>query len=330
MAGKPIHQLRDKADIMVEVLSRARKIESASIASLSNAAGVNPATLNSALINGRLSVQIESQLCALCEFDPGQPTWHSHIRDHSLRPGSERADSARNFRQFLTDRWAARTRPAPARTDWEGDDRTVAAYSDLPDYVDDTLLTHRLDLFHAEDGQSGTCELHFQSDFGYRHHNPTGIRYGIRKAWLELRLAGPRVRGRASLGLDEAYPLPKAWLKARGNDRHLAWEVWSAEGNDQPLQGQYRIKNPALTRLVNCDLSLSLSSKIRVHTLEGFVLLDRAATKADEPQLPLEAAGDTRSALIEIAFAEDFPEDRQNDGWVILSGHDLTFAVEED
>lgn len=309
MPGKPIHQLRQKADVMKEVLFRAEQIEAATLGALAEAATISRPTLNYALNEGRLTVALEQKLCTLCGFDPDEVSWvdmsvvESVRADHAT-PNYPGRDTAEAFHTFLTQLWRKTTGPE--------------AVSEGQSSADDTLLCHRVDMVKSQSGPA-RFDLLFQSDFGHRHHPASGICYAIRQARLDVAILGKSGTAVERLGYDEAFQCRDAEFVARGTDRRPGWDIKRSGNGPQPLKGIYSVRNPALARLESCGPGTRIETRMRVHFHEGFVIPAPGPTQV----------ADNRLALIETVFANDFAGERQIDGWVQLSEHDLKIPGED-
>lgn len=305
MAGKCIHQLREKADVLVEILHRAGRVDSATIGALAKGAGIKPSSFNYSLTEGRLTAPMELKLCAFGGFQPEEISWvdpdvSAAQRKDPYDPRYKGRDTAKDFRTFLLQN---------VNANGSGPE----AISDTLSSADDTFLCHRIDVVGPKDGDAGP-RLIFQSDFGHRYDRASGVRYAIRQARLDVAIVSQRGRVVQRLGLSNPFLASGAAFVARGTDRNPAWDIKHECTQSEALSGIYAAHDPSLAQLEDCSGQVRLETRMRVHFREGFIM----------PSSSLPPISDNQAVLIEAICASDFPTDRVKDGWIQLSEHDLT------
>jgi hypothetical protein len=302
-AGKTIHDLQGKVEVIAEVLFGAGHIGSRSRRALAELAGVSYRTLQSALPQGRVSKILESKLCEAARFSPAEASWCDRTRPESERRKSphsyEGTDETKFFRSMLQEVW--RSRPPKFRA------RTREIIASRRDFASHAITDTR-----QETPFPTGLPLLLETSFGTLWAED--VRYGLRKAQVRLSLVRPSdaefeiIAGRAAGGMS----IGSATLISRGTSELPCWDL-CADGDDGVLDGEYATTASELVSITGYCRGTTLLSDLHAHVHDGFVILG--------PEL-CDLCGNQR-AIIEVLCARELADESRRTGVIRLCHQEL-------
>jgi hypothetical protein len=309
-AGKTIHDLQGKVDVMAEVLFSRGRIGSGTRKALAALAGISYRTLQSALPQGRLSGHVELKLCEAGRFSPTEAAWCDLTRSEAERRrsphGYDGADRIELFREMLQGVWHSRPARFRART------REIAA--PRLEFASHAIKDTRQDVpFPAE------FPLLLEASFGSLWADD--IRYGLRKAQVRLSLNRPsdaefhiiggRMGGCSSLG--------RATLTSRGTSELPCWDI-CADGDSGILDGEYVTADSELVRVTGYCRGTTLVSDLYADVHDGFVVIGPEVGDLCENQ----------RAIIEALCVRELADESRRTGLIRLCHQELELTEIDD
>jgi hypothetical protein len=230
VVGKTIHDLGRKVGEMVDVLHSAGRIDRPAINRIAIAADIRYRTLLTSIRTGRVSPEVESRLCGLGKFAPGDESWCDLSQPEPERRRTSGpysgADTVAAFRQML-------------RSAWQQGGTAYRAVTREVTPINPDLACHEINDCQQSTVPPLEINLFLEASFGVIWNED--VRYGLGTVRVRLNLGEDEAAEfRILLGRDEIARLGDAELRSRGTSTLPCWELSRNGEAGGFLEGEYR------------------------------------------------------------------------------------------
>jgi hypothetical protein len=309
--GKPIYKLSAKLQALIEILHQSGVLDRRSFRALADRLGIKYRTLQTCSVSGRVSAEIEKQLCAIGNFEDDEAAWCDSTIPDTIRldivPNYKGTDTPEEFRAMLQRRW---------RTDGG----KFRAASERPTAIDRDVACHELSDCGQATSKDADLQIFLQADFGILTDAPNGVRYGFQRARLRVDIICPYgSTTTARFGRGEEKQLGSARLSARGTDKQPSWDILAADRKGvQVLEGELSTTDEPLFSLMDHREGTRIESTLSVNLYDACVCLDSAEVDLSPNKI----------AIIERICAMEIAKNCDETGRLDLSVHSL--AIQEE
>lgn len=307
--GRTIHQVQAKFVAIHDILYGAGQISAADMKALAAFLEIKYSTLKSTLEEGRLSAEIEQQVCSKCRFGRHEPRWvdpeiPDKLRENFAVSGYQGRDTVESFRDMLSEIWFPERQP-------------YRALASSPEVANRFLARHLVTDCGQATPHGGDMQLFLEADFD-AVHDASGVVYGFRRVRLDIDIrcanGGNAIRW---LGHGTPAEIGDAQLSAHAMSLQPRWLLEHGKAGDI-LKGEYATRETPLFELTRFQAGTMVESSMSANLHDGSV---------STPGTDIALTPNQREIIKQICAAE-LARDIKADGWITLSRHSLTVTKE--
>lgn len=307
MAGRQIFKLERKIAIIAEVIGE-REGKTFSRKSFAEWADLNYDSLKSCWSRNVISLDIETKLAAVANFDRNGLAWYDPDRGGpSGNRAGGRKDDVDDFRRYL------RAQNGLAGIDM----RRLADHR--PDLMDEHLANFALDDGGQSSHPDGPAYLFLDLTLS-PSYIAEGLAYGFQEVRVALSLGANSVgRFVERLGQGRASRLGNGTVIGGGTRHRPTFDICAAT-MDTILNGEYVTKDQPLCQVENIFLDDIISAELAVNIYSGKII------GAEGTNLP----SDNKKAVVSMLIAKRLNRNDGVPGWAVLAQQRLTVVKAED